>query len=509
MISGRESHGSSDDDEEVAPPVANEMLSRNGQENWSSQPHQYAGQARVHNIVRERAGPTRIAERVCGQSPESSFKLFITQEMVNSIVTHTNTEGYLRFGQNWQDTNEDEMYTFFGLLLLAGVYHNKNSAISELWSHEDGRPIFNKSMKRNRFYELRRCIRFDDRASRVTRRQNDKFAPLRNVFNIFSNKCRSNYKPGNFLTVDEQLVIFRGRCGFKMFLPNKPGKYGLKVWALCDSETAYCCNLQPYTGKVGGERDIGQGTRVVLELTDHVSGSGRHITADNFFTDITLVRALLGRQLTYNGTMRKNKGAIPLQMMPARNRAIESSVFGFQRDLSLVSYVPKKNKAVVLLSSYHNDSEINPDKKNKPTIILDYNSKKAGVDTLDQVVRCYTCRRKTRRWPFLMFCNLLDVGAFNAFVLFLHVHPNYANRASHRRRLFLIELAKSLLPRAARENNAEERLPRVDPPGPVRNRKYARCYLCPRRQDKKSPTTCTQCNRNICKQHQKMMCTNC
>ena len=110
------------------------------------------------------------------------------------------------------------------------------------------------------------------------------------------------------MTIDEQLMTFTGRCPFKMFIPSKPGKYGIKIWIVSDSETSYCCNLQVYTGRSGELHEIGQAARVTLELTEHLSGSGRHVTGDNFFTSLLLERTLLGRQLTYNGTMRSNKG---------------------------------------------------------------------------------------------------------------------------------------------------------------------------------------------------------
>ena len=167
----------------------------------------------------------------------------------------------------------------------------------------------------------------------------------------FSTKCRSQYKPSAYVTVDEQLVTFRGRCGFKMFIPNKPGKYGMKVWILADSTNSYCCNLQVYTGRRGNAREVNQGQRVVLELTQHLSGSGRHVTADNFFTSLALVRSLLSRQLTYCGTIRRNKGEIPVEMQASRNREVHSSLFGFQQDTTLVSYVPRQGKSVILLLS--------------------------------------------------------------------------------------------------------------------------------------------------------------
>jgi len=52
-----------------------------------------------------------------------------------------------------------------------------------------------------------------------------------------------------------------------------------------------------------------------------------------------------------------------------------------------VSYVPKKNRVVVLLSSMHHDNAVNAEQKNKPQIVLDYNDTKDGVDTADQLVR--------------------------------------------------------------------------------------------------------------------------
>jgi hypothetical protein len=108
-------------------------------------------------------------------------------------------------------------------------------------------------------------------------------------------------------------------------------------------------------------------------LTDHLTGSGRHITADNFFTNITLVRSLLGRQLTYTGTIRKNKEEIPVQMLPNRQRPVSSSVIGFQRKRNMASYVPKSTSAVILLFTFHVNAEVTDGKDRKRHIVLDYN----------------------------------------------------------------------------------------------------------------------------------------
>lgn len=62
----------------------------------------------------------------------------------------------------------------------------------------------------------------------------------------------------------------------------------------------------------------------------------------------------------------------------------------------MVSYVPKKGKAVVLISTMHDEGLID-EETGKPQIILDYNMTKGGVDTVDQLGGTYSVSRTTRR----------------------------------------------------------------------------------------------------------------
>ena len=46
----------------------------------------------------------------------------------------------------------------------------------------------------------------------------------------------------------------------------------------------------------------------------------------------------------------------------------------------------------------------------------------------------------------MTFCfNILDVAALNAFTVFTRGHPNYNNLVTHKRRIFLKDLAKELV----------------------------------------------------------------
>ena len=59
--------------------------------------------------------------------------------------------------------------------------------------------------------------------------------------------------------------------------------------------------------------------------------------------------------------------------------------------------------------------------KKKPEAILYYNSTKGGVDTAKEMLRCYSTKAASRRWPLAAFFNLLDVISLKAFVIALDI----------------------------------------------------------------------------------------
>lgn len=94
---------------------------------------------------------------------------------------------------------------------------------------------------------------------------------------------------------------------------------------------------------------------------------------NNYFTSVDLAEQLFSQKTTIIGTVRKNKPDIPEELIALKGREEQSSRFVFSKQLTLVSYTPKKNKNVTLLSTMRHSAEINTETKQKPTIILDYN----------------------------------------------------------------------------------------------------------------------------------------
>ncbi|KAK1887615.1 PiggyBac transposable element-derived protein 4 [Dissostichus eleginoides] len=99
------------------------------------------------------------------------------------------------------------------------------------------------------FHVISRVIRFDNLETRPGRRERDKLAAIRDVWDRWVERLPLIYNPGPQVTVDEPLVPFKGCCPFRQYMPSKPGKYGIKMWVLCDAQSTYAWNLQVYTGK--------------------------------------------------------------------------------------------------------------------------------------------------------------------------------------------------------------------------------------------------------------------
>ncbi|XP_049927217.1 piggyBac transposable element-derived protein 4-like [Epinephelus moara] len=465
-------------------------------------------------------GPTRYAVARVGEVIDS-FDLFLTPEVTKRVLDYTNLHGR-RTVPDWKDLDATTVRAYFGLLLLAGVYRSRGEATRSLWNEQTGRHIFRATMSVKMFGLISRILRFDDRLSKPRRRGADKLAAVREIWDLWTARLPLMFNPGVDICVDEQLVPYRGRCEFRQYMPMKPARYGLKMWVTCDVQTSYAWRVSVYTGReAGAPAERNQGRRVVLEMTEGLRGVT--VTCDNFFSSFGLAEELLRRKIAMVGTMRKSRPELPPELLRVRRREVLSSIFAFTQTHTLVSYIPKRGKNVVLLSTKHRAPEISGEKKRKPQIILDYNCCKGGVDTMDEMISTYSCRRRTRRWPLALFFNMLDISALNAYIVWTAIDPAWHRGKSHRRRLFLEELGRKLVnPQMARR----ERLPLT--PGalslvleaqagtgnptststtPTTLRVRRQCAVCPTRRV--VFCTCKICKKHVCKEHYGTVCSSC
>ena len=519
---------------------------------WSSIPCS-STKRNSSNDTSEKPGPTKFTENV--SSMEDAFMCFMSEEIIQKILIYSNMERIRNTTSNGkkEEITMMEIKAFIGLLLLGGLLGKSKKSIRSLSRRSPiESPIFKATMSRDRFEKIISWLRFDDKTTREERRKTDKLAAIREIWSDFQDNLKLCYIPGSYITIDEQLLPFRGRCPFRQYIPKKPHKYGITFWLCADVDSYYVFNAFPYIGRQPDqERQTQIGASVVLELLQPLYGSNRNVTIDNFFTSVPLAKELQMKNLTLIGTLRKNKAEIPIEFQPNKKRQIGSSLFGFHDGLTLVSFVPKRNTAVLLLSSKHHDNQVDM-KTGKPIIILDYNKTKGAVDMVDQMCHKFTVKRDflfyisvfyflqvkrgTKRWPLCIFYGMIDIAALNALIVWKAKNPQWNKNKKYQRRLFLEELGLSLVSslldfrsktskflKKDIENalalvgypmvkNLQEPEPEPEPnENSTQPKKRKRCSICERSKDKKTSIQCCRCSEFVCNEHSVNLiyCINC
>lgn len=497
---------------------------------WKKQCPPLNSRTRSNNIVLRLPGP--IGEARNAKSDTDCLNLLLTDDVI-TIITHctniyiTKIAANFKRGRDANLTSNEEIKGCIGILYLAGVLKAGRQNLFQIWDNSRGIGIeaIYLAMSLNRFRFLIRCLRFDDVNTRQQRKEFDKLAPIRELFESLIKNFQANFTPSQYLTIDEQLVAFRGRCQFRQYIPSKPSKYGIKIFALVDVKNAYTYNMEIYCGKQpdGPFQVSSSAAEVVKRMVKRLEGTGRNITMDNWFTSVPLALDLLQKKLTIIGTIRKNKRELPEEFVICRNRQINSSLFGYHKEkCTLVSYTPKKSKVVLALSTMHHDMSIDGDtgEKRKPEIITSYNKTKGGVDLVDQLCAQYDVSRNSRRWPLTIFFDLLNICAINAYSLFK------ANNVTTtiRRREFLQDIALQLLNPLMKKRLESSNTPshiklriktllKIEDERPrelyVRNSTIGRCHICGRGRNKSTRKWCSTCNQWTCPGHLKQVCFNC
>ena len=525
-------------------PVCNDhqfLCSKDGKV-WSIKPT-YTGKMQPHNILRQRRGPvsSTIMLSIC-----DLFKRFFDNTIYDIVIRQTNRKAkavYARWNldnptkkKTWVDFTSVELDAFLGFLITAGVRQSSGEHISELFK-SDAYPLYRAVMARSRFLELCRFIRFDDIRTRPGRLLTDKAAAIKDIWLILNSNLSKLYVPSDCIVVDEQLFPYRGRTRFTQYMPSKPAKYGIKVWWVCDASNSYPMSGQIYTGKSAEGRETMQGERVVKDLCHPFKNSGRNVTMDNFFTSLSLAQILLSWKMSMVGTLKKNKAFIPIELVAVKNRTPASSLFAFSEDgnVSLCSYIPKKNKNVLLMSTMHKDDAVSG-LLNKPDIIQYYNKTKGGVDNMDKMLAHFSTKRRTSRWPLALFYNMLDVACLATYIIHKENNPE-VGKHSNSRRVFLQELGKNLSLNAIRTRATNRQVTKhfasrlaiesllghpisyetetcssateIKTPCQV----IGSCYLCrsTAKHQRKTRQSCNSCRKPICKEHSRTIfkCNSC
>ncbi|XP_047028874.1 piggyBac transposable element-derived protein 4-like [Helicoverpa zea] len=365
------------------------------------------------------------------------FHLAFPQSAIEYLVNCTNNYGnalcntnrpHTRYSRKivYRETTCEEMMKFLGITLLKG--HIKCPKQRSLFSLSDVlyyHPIFSFIMSGRRYEQILRCIC----ASELDAKGENKIAKFIDMLTL---NFRKIYNAGEELSLDESLLLFRGRLSFRQYIKSKKARYGIKFYELTTYD-GYVLNVKMYSGKEATTSNTGESEskteKLVMRLMRPYLLRGHHLFMDNFYNSVKLSLKLLDLKTHSTGTLRSNRKENPKNIA---NKKVKKGEHVWARKGKVYVSKWKDKRPVLMITTKVHPSLVEVRNrygktKLKPAEVDLYNRHMSGVDRSDQMVSYYSCPRKTIRWYKKVLFHFLDIGVWNAYFLFKKYKKNNAN----------------------------------------------------------------------------------
>ncbi len=263
------------------------------------------------------------------------------------------------------------------------------------------------------------------------------------------------YIPHQQIAIDEGMIPWRGNIHFRVYSPDKPNKYGMKSYMLCDSRNSYCSVFEMYTGKDDSKKasEYGATYDLVMKMVRGLYGKGYHLFLDNYYSSPTLFRHLSDLGINATGTLRANRKGVPdcVKKTPCSTKGDKYVVHS--GNLLIMKWHDRK--IVHVMSTVHKAQDIvvpgkfNPmthEHVKRPEIVHEYDKFMGGVDRCDQMLANVTLDRATLKWWKKAAVYVISLAALNAYILYKERHG--AHPKSHRefRQGLISQLVESVNP---------------------------------------------------------------
>ena len=285
-------------------------------------------------------------------------------------------------------------------------------------------------------------------------RHSDKLFKIRWFVNYLNNKFQSVYMPYGQFSLDESMVKFKGRLGFRQYMPAKPIKWGVKIWSLCEADTGYLYNFQIYTGKDEGVQEKGLSHRVVMDLCTPLFGTSAHIYMDNYYSSVPLFHDLHVHGILACGTVRANRKGLPNRLLP-KNCKLQRHEFKLAQKDEITFCLWQDTKPVLFFSNFHspNDTGLVSRRNNvrkkvnvtTPSVVSDYQINMGGVDRMDQMIHYYMINHRSRKWWRRIFFSLTMSCAHNAYICAKDEYPLQSRNHWPNFQDFIEDLSEALI----------------------------------------------------------------
>lgn len=354
------------------------------------------------------------------------FNLFFDEGLVNLVTENTNNYAQQYHEQHpdkapFRPVSADELRVFLGIFILQSIV--KKPDMQQYWSKNPllQTPFFLQAMPYRRFIQIKQFLHFSNNQDYDPETHpNPKLNKIWPVFQLLLTKFRCLLTPDRDITIDESLLLYKGRLGWKQYIPLKRARFGIKTYMLCESKSGYVWNMIIYTGKgtllSEDYKGLPVSTQVVMDLMSPLLGKGYCLTMDSYYNSPQLADILVNNITDVYGTVQLKRKDMPSLKLK------KGEIVGYQRG-KVTAMKWKDKKDISLLSTIHSleivDTEKRGEIKKKPKCVVDYNDTMGGVDRVDQHLADYALPRKRgKKYYKKIFFHLLDLALWNSYILY-------------------------------------------------------------------------------------------
>ena len=305
----------------------------------------------------------------------------------------------------------------------------------------------------------------------------DKIYKSRSVFDIILRNFQHCYVPDCELSLDEGMIPTKNKLSIKQYIKDKPIRWGLKTFLLCESSTGYIINAEIYTGKIDADpelpAELGVTGSLVARLCKPYNGRNHCVFTDRFYTSVVTAEHLLSQGTRLCGTALTNRKKFPKHTVQKKmDRGSHSVLFNGKT----AAFVWCDKKPIYFLATKYVTAETETvlrydAKEHKrmpvscPAVVKAYNTFMGGTDKNDQMTKLQKCRRHYK-WPRRLMVKFFVWCAYNAYIIQGQSYKPHKvpGKRLHTFRMFVDELCHDLVgthrrvstPMSRRKSGADE-----------------------------------------------------
>ncbi|KAL7547323.1 hypothetical protein ACHAWF_015821 [Thalassiosira exigua] len=199
--------------------------------------------------------------------------------------------------RKWIPVTVGYLLAWLGILIIMAAMRIRKWDL--LWMETQGINVafIQNTMTYRAFKQIKSYIHFADN-TKLKKPGQHGFNPLQKIQPIVDKilkRFRAAYTMGQFMSADESMIKYKGKAvKFVQYMPAKPIKHGIKVFAICCADTGYIYAFYVYCGK---EFDNCSATEVIKRLLAQdphflTNSTGRVLYTDNYYTSEELMEML-------------------------------------------------------------------------------------------------------------------------------------------------------------------------------------------------------------------------